>query len=324
MAMADKKPVILVVDDEEPNRELIRRVLEPEGYRVIEARDGDEALKLLKGDDLPDCVLLDVNMPGRDGFEICAEIKGQASTRLLPVVMVTGMSGHHERLKGMAHGADEFLGKPFDVAELRVRVRSLVALKRHTDHLEDATTVLSGIARLIARRDLHTGDHCGRVSDLAAALGSDLGMSEQECEDLRLGGLLHDMGKIAVPDAVLSKRGPLSPEEFELIKGHAAIGAELLAPLHVLRNALKLIRHHHERLDGSGYPDGLKGAQIPLAVRVLSVADIYDVLANRRPYKEPLPQAECLRILREEAAKGWWDPQVIAALEAHLARRAGE
>jgi putative two-component system response regulator len=306
-------PKILIVDDEADNRVLLKRILAPLGYLVSEAADGEEALDALKAS-LPDAVLLDVSMPKLDGYAVCKRMKADPRTKLIPVIMLTALSRRTDRLKGLALGVDEFLTKPFDVTELTVRVRALVSLKRYTDELENATNVLEAMAKVIQKRDQQTGDHCGRVGDLAVSVAMAMDLDDAELKNLRLGGLLHDLGKIAIPDAILSKPGRLTPEEFEVIKIHPVEGAKLVEPMGIMRGALPLIRHHHERLDGSGYPDGLKGDQIPIAVRILTISDIYDVLSSRRPYKEPLPKETCLNILREEADKGWWDKKVIETL----------
>jgi putative two-component system response regulator len=306
-------PRILIVDDEADNRALLRRILAPLGYLVTEAADGEEALEALKTS-LPDAVLLDVSMPKLDGYAVCKTMKGDPRTKLIPVIMLTALSRRSDRLQGLALGVDEFLTKPFDVTELTVRVRALVSLKRYTDELENASNVLQAMARVIQKRDQQTGDHCGRVGDLAVKVAMSMGLDDSELKNLRLGGLLHDLGKIAIPDAILSKPGRLTAEEFEIIKSHPIEGATLVEPMGIMRGALPLIRHHHERLDGSGYPDGLKGEQIPIAVRILTVSDIYDVLSSRRPYKEPLAKEASLNILREEADKGWWDKNVIEIL----------
>ncbi len=320
--MLDGKPDILLVDDDRDGREVLRRILESLGYAVREAANGAEGLKEVERRH-PEAVLLDVNMPVKDGFETCRELKSGPETKLIPVVLLTAMDGREERLKGLKLGADGFLGKPYDVAELTTRLRALVALKQHTDQLEQATRVVLSLARVVDQRDQQTGDHCRRVGELAAGLGAALGLDQEAQAALRLGGQLHDIGKVGIPDAVLCKPGRLDEAEMAVIRAHPLLGAELLAPLRTLAPALPLIRHHHERLDGTGYPDGLSGDAIPLTVRVLSVTDIYDVLSTKRPYKDPLPMPRCFAILREECARGWWDPRVVDALEELVAGKRG-
>lgn len=315
--MPENKPHVLVVDDDAESRKVLRKILEPSGYEVEEAADGQEALAQVARR-IPDLVLLDITMPVMDGWAVCRKLKWDARTRLVPVVILTALDARADRLKGKELGADEFLSKPFDISELITRVRVLVSLKRYTDDLELAASVLTGMAQVIQKRDQQTGDHCGRVGELAVKIGTALDLGVEDLKNLRLGGLLHDLGKVAIPDSILGKTGPLTEEEMAVVRTHAAIGAELVAPMRTLKGALPLIRHHHEKLDGSGYPDGLKGAEIPLLVRILSVADIYDVLSSRRPYKEALPKHKCLSILRDEHSKGWWDGAIVDKLERIL------
>lgn len=304
---------ILVVDDEPANRLLLRQLLAHLGYAVREATDGEEALASVAAEP-PDLILLDVHMPRLDGYEVCRRLKSDARTRLVPVVMVTGLDQLPDKIKAVELGADDYLKKPFDPMELAARVRSLLSLKRYTDELEHATNVLQGIAKVVERRDAYTGDHCKRVGVRAVAVGAALGLADEELNALRLAGVFHDLGKIAIPDAILRKPGALTAEERDVMKTHAAAGAELVQPMRTMERMVPFIRHHHERLDGSGYPDGLSGREIPLAVRILSVVDIYDALATKRPYKEALSAEKCFSILRDEAAKGWWDRDVVETL----------
>jgi putative two-component system response regulator len=310
---------ILVVDDEPANRSLVKSILTPLGYQIEEAADGEEALAKISRQ-APDLVLLDVQMPKRDGYSVCRELKGDSRTRLIPIVMLTALGRLEDKIKGIELGVDDFLTKPFDISELTTRVRSLLSLKRHTDELEHASDVLQGIALTVEHRDAYTGDHCKRVGDNSIRIGKAMGVRAKDLELLRLGGSFHDLGKIAVPDAVLWKPGRLSPEEMEVMKRHPQDGANLVKPMKTMERVLPLILHHHEKLDGSGYPHGLKGSEIPLIVRILSVTDIYDALATKRPYKEALPPAKCLSILREEAAKGWWDRDVVETLAGIMAQ----
>lgn len=307
-------PRILVVDDDAPNRALLREILVPLGYEVGEAADGDEALEKIARE-TPDLVLLDVVMPRLDGTAVCRAIKSDPRTRLLPVVMLTSLDQLPVRVQANELGADDFLTKPFNVAELTARVRSLVSLKRYTDELEHAARVLEGVALVVERRDPYTGDHCRRLGEYGARVGAALGLGEEDQKVLRLGGVFHDLGKIAVPDVVLHKPGCLTPEEFEVIKTHPGIGYDLCRPMRTLEKMLPLIRHHHEKLDGSGYPDRLSGSQIQMPVRVITVVDVYDALATDRPYKKAFPRDRCFAILRDGVEKGWWDREVVETLD---------
>lgn len=304
---------IIVADDDESIRGLLRRVLEGEGYHVDEARDGVEALDLVTRR-RPDLVLSDMKMPLMDGLELCRRLKSDPETRLLPVVILTGLGELPDKLRALDLDADDYLVKPCSLTELRARVRSLLRLKHTLDEMENAASVLQAVAAIVERRDAYTGNHCVQVALLAAALGERLGLDETALQRLRLAATFHDIGKIAIDDAVLRKRGPLSDEERLAMQSHAALGAELLRPMHRMQEVLPLVRHHHERLDGSGYPDGLKGEEIGLELRILSAVDIYQALVMERPYKVAFPIPKALGILREEAARGWWDAQVVEAL----------
>jgi putative two-component system response regulator len=306
---------VLVVDDISLNRQFLKDELEDEGYLVSTAEDGEQALAIV-AEDPPDLILLDVMMPKLDGFEVCRRLKSDERTILIPVVMVTALTATHERIKGIEVGADDFLSKPHNRLELLTRVRSLLKLKRHTDELENAETVLFTLALSVEAKDPYTNDHCGRLSRCAVALGRKLGLPQEQLKALHRGGVLHDLGKIGVPDAILLKPGPLTDVERAVIREHPAIGEKICAPLKSLRLVLPIIRHHHERWDGSGYPDGLAGEAIPLTARILQSADIYDALTTARPYKPAYSREQACAIMREEAAKGWWDLNAVEALIA--------
>jgi putative two-component system response regulator len=306
---------ILVVDDDAMVRSVMKRVLEGEGYKVTEADDGMQAL-LCVSREQPDLVLSDRAMPGMDGLELCRRLKSDPATRLIPVVMLTGMGQESEKLEALELDADEYLSKPCSLKELRARVRSLLRLKHTLDEMENAGAVLQAVATIVESRDAYTGAHCREVAQLASALGARLGLDEAAVLRLRLAATFHDIGKIGIEDAVLKKRGPLTPEERKAMERHAVLGAELLAPMHTMQGVLPLVRHHHERLDGSGYPDGLNGSAIGMELRVLTVVDIYQALIMERPYKPPLPKAQALSILRAEVKNGWWDKAVVEELGA--------
>ncbi len=308
-----RKARILVVDDQSPNRELLRRVLTLEGYEVDQAENGKQALAAVRAEK-PDLILLDAVMPELDGFGVTRALKGDPSTRLVPIVMVTTLNSLADKLKAVDFGVDDFLNKPVNLTELTTRVRSLLALKRFTDELEHAGRVLETLASVVERRDGYTGEHCQRVGAYARLVGTAMGLDEEALEAVRLGGVLHDLGKVAMPDEVLRKPGRLVQAERGLIETHAAIGADLCMPMHTMERAVPILRHHHERLDGTGYPSRLRGDQIAPEVRVVTVVDIYDALTTRRPYREPTAPDVSLRILREESARGWWDPKVVKCL----------
>jgi putative two-component system response regulator len=250
-------------------------------------------------------------MPGMDGFEVCRRLKQDEQTRLIPVIFVTALDDRRARLKGIEAGGDDFLTKPFDQLELSARVRSLVRQKRLNEDLDHAEQVLFSIARTVESRDPNTGDHCQRLVEYGRAFGEYLGLSRSEIRDLTWGGYLHDIGKVGIPDAILLKPGRFTLDEWEIMKQHVVIGEQICKPLRTMRGVLPIIRHHHERWDGSGYPDGLKGNEIPLLAQVFQIIDIYDALTSERPYKQALSSAEAIAILEEETAKGWRNPDLV-------------
>lgn len=306
---------VLAVDDSAPNLALLQQLLLREGYQVRTARDGEEALDAVLRE-TPDIVISDVMMPRRSGFDLCRAIKNHPAARLVPVVLVTSLDGAHDRIRGIDAGADDFLRKPFDPHELRARVRSLLRLKRYTDDLDSADAVIMSLARTVEARDTSTDGHCQRLAVLAVGLGTRLGLSSGELAALERGGVLHDIGKIAIPDAILLKPSRLTPAEFERMKEHAAIGDHLCSELRLLRDVRPIVRHHHERLDGSGYPDALKGGRVPLLAQIMSVVDVYDALTTARPYKPALTAERAFEELQDEARRGWRDAALVAELIA--------
>jgi len=303
-------PHILVVDDDPGVARLLNAMLVAEGHVVRRARDGREALALI-AEHTPELILLDLDMPGLGGFEVCRALKAAPRTRLVPVVIVTGRSAAEARLRAWELGADEFLTKPFDRAEVAARCRALLRVKELVDDLDSAQAVVFALARTLEAKSRYTQGHTERVTALALMLAVRIGLPDGERDSLRCGASLHDIGKVAVPDSILNKPGRLTAEEFEVVKRHPADGARIVEPLRSIRGAIPLIRWHHERTDGGGYPDGLLGDTIPLSVRVLSVADVYDALASERPYRPAVPHEQCLDILRADAAGGGLDAELV-------------
>jgi putative two-component system response regulator len=314
---------ILVADDDSANLELLSGLLEDEGHRVLCARDGGQALALSRSEHI-DLALLDVVMPERDGFAVCQALKAASHTRLIPVVLVTGLTDSADRIKGIECGADDFLNKPINREELLARARSLLRLKQFTDELESAETVLFSLALSIEAKDPYTEGHCDRLSRYSVALAARLDLPEELRVALRRAGVVHDIGKVAVPEHILLKRGPLTLDEWKAMKQHPVVGERICAPLKSFRDVLPIIRHHHEKLDGSGYPDGLKGEQIPLTARVLQTADIYDALTTTRPYREALSPQQAFGVIREEVKRGWWDGSLVDELEALVVSAASQ
>jgi len=312
---------VLAVDDEEINRMLLQDLLEPLGCRVVLAGDGRGALEAIN-EHRPDLVLLDAIIPAPNGFEVCRRIKTDTALRLTPVVMITALHERADRIRAIEAGADDFLSKPFDRQELLARVRSLLKLKQFTDELEHAESVLFALARSVEAKDPYTEGHCERLSGYSVELGRRLGLNDADLEALYRGGILHDLGKIAVPDAILLKPGPLSVEERRIIEQHPVRGFEICSALRSFRDVLPIIRNHHERRDGSGYPDGLAGEQIPLLARILQTVDIYDALTTDRPYRRAMLPEQALSVMEEEVRRGWWDAHLVAEFTALLRQQA--
>ena len=301
---------VLVADDEESVAELLRRMLVKDGYAVDVVNDGLSALAAVS-ERKPHVVLLDVNMPGMNGIDVCRRIKQDLANRLTPVVLVTGMAQREKRIEGLEAGADDFLSKPVDAQELLARVRSLVRMKRYTDDLDSAASLIMAMALLIEARDGNTEGHCHRMANYATALGRALNLGEEDLHALHRGGFLHDIGMLAIPDEVLKKSGPLDPEEFELMKSHTTVGDSLCGNLRSREPVRPIIRHHHERLDGSGYPDGLAGDDIPLIAQIIGVVDVYDAVTTRRPYQGAHSSQEAFEILRGQVVRGWRRPDLV-------------
>jgi putative two-component system response regulator len=306
---------ILVADDNEANRELVAALLSAEGYQVVCAADGRQAQARMDSDSI-DLALLDVVMPRPSGFDLCQAMKSKPETRLIPVILLTSLNSDGDRIHGILCGADDFLCKPVNKHELLARVHSLLRLKHFTDELDNAETVLFSLALTIEAKDPYTEGHCDRLSKYSVALGEKLGLPEDQRVALRRGGLIHDIGKLAVPEHILLKPGPLTPEERKIMEQHTVIGERICAPLRSFRHVLPIIRHHHEKQDGSGYPDGLKGAKVPLTARILQITDIYDALTTDRPYRKALPLEKAFAIMREEVKRGWWDGPILDEFEA--------
>ena len=281
-----------------------------DGYKTIRAGDGQEAIDIARRE-RPELVLLDAMMPRMTGFDACRRMKADNDLKLIPVVLVTALNGREDKLRGIEAGADDFLTKPIDKVALLTRMCALLKAKRTTDCLEDAETVIFALARTVENRDPATGGHVERVSHYAAALGRAAELSDSEVEGLRRAGVVHDIGKVAIPDQILLKSGRLTPDERRVIQNHVEVGYELLRPMRTFSESLPAVRYHHERLDGSGYPFGLRGEQIPITAQILAIVDVFDALTTDRCYRSALAIADALDVLRDEASRGLHDPQLI-------------
>jgi putative two-component system response regulator len=310
LSMPRQVPRILVVDDQPSIAGLMSQLLTLRGYDVVTASDVEQAEAEIRRQ-APDLILSDVKMPGKSGYDLCRMVKGDPATRLIPFVLITGLSDSADKLQGIEAGADDFLNKPVLAEELTARVRSLLRVKEFTDELETADSVLCTLGLIVEGRDPYTEGHCERLAVRAADLGRHLGLDEDSIMALRRGGYLHDLGKIAVPDAILKKGSDLTPQEWVIMKQHPITGENICKPLKSLRPVLPIIRHHHEHANGSGYPDGLRAGEIPLLPRVLQVVDVYDALCTARPYKPALSHHQAAQTMREEAGQGLWDAELV-------------
>jgi putative two-component system response regulator len=308
-------PKILIVDDAEENIKLVRDILtrQKSEYEIRWATNGYEALEKVK-DFIPDLIMLDVVMPGINGFEVCKILREDPRTRLIPIVMITALDSQQDRLKGLEAGVDDFISKPFNVYELLARVKNLLKLRSYISELEHAEQVIFSLALAVEAKDEYTEGHCERLSILAQYVGQELNFGEQDLTILKRGGILHDIGKIAIDESILLKPGPLTEEEFEIIKTHPAVGENICRPLKTLRPVLPIIRHHQERFNGSGYPDRLRGSEIPIHANIIGLVDCFDALITERPYRKALHKEKALEIMVKETKEGLWDPELFGIL----------
>jgi putative two-component system response regulator len=305
---------ILLVEDDPQAVGILEPILISRGFSVAVARDGVEGLEKV-GLVSPDILLLDIHMPRLNGLEVCRRIKSDPATRLTPVVVLTASSDLEEKLEALEAGADDFVNKPYNTLELITRVKSLLRVKYLNEQLDNAESILFSMARAIEAKDAYTEGHVERVSKLAVRMGERLNLADEEKDALYKGGILHDIGKIGVPDKILNKTGSLTTEERKIIRLHPTQGAKICEKLKSIRGAIPIIQHHHERIDGSGYPDHLSGQDIPLVARIMTIVDIYDALTSTRSYRKQLPQDVAFEIMWEETHRGWWDGNILAEFE---------
>lgn len=341
--MSEAPASILVVDDEDRNRRLLIAMLEADGYKVDEASDGEQALAWA-WQNPPDLVLLDIMMPGMDGYQVARQLKANDATRSVPIIMVTALDDRESRVRGLEAGAEEFVSKPVDRMELRVRVRNLLRLKHYSDTISDYNHTLetqvrertqqltasyretiSTMTRAASYKDEETGAHVERVSFYSVLLAQKLGMDAEFCDAIFYASPMHDVGKIAIPDEILGKPGAFMPHEWEIMKTHAALGEKMLGGTDspYLTMGAQIAGGHHERWDGSGYPQGLLGETIPLSARIMQICDVYDALRSRRCYKEAYTHERSLKIILEGDGRTMpfhFDPLVLDAFKCCATR----
>jgi len=309
LAFAAKKPVLLIVDDNPTNVELLAAQLKPYDYDLRFAYDGDEAIKKIS-EEPPDLVLLDLMMPRLSGYEVCQRIKKDKNTQLIPVIIITALKDLNDKIKAIEMGADDFLMKPFNKVELVTRIKSLLKLKALYDDIEMTEDIIFTLAEMLEAKDMYTRGHSERVARYSVALARFIGLSDAEQEIIRRGALLHDIGKVGVRESVLNKPERLSMEELAHIRSHPARGCEICKSLKSLQNALPIIRHHHERIDGKGYPDGIGLKEISTGARIVAIVDSYDAMTSSRPYRKGIPPSEAIKIFEREKNLGQWDPDL--------------
>jgi putative two-component system response regulator len=344
--MTKQRKTILIVDDKPNNIKLLEAILKPEGYCTLSANNGSEALAAVARQ-APDLILLDVVMPDMDGYQVAGKLKLDSATANIPIIMVTGLHDRNSRLIGLNTGAEEFLIKPVDSAELRMRVRNMLRLKEYSDFLSQHNNILEkqvqarttelhkshietiyAMTRAAEHRDDDTGAHVRRISHYSRHLAETLGMDSDYCNMIHYASPMHDIGKIGIPDHILLKKSVHTPDEFAVMKTHCVLGAGILAGCdsHYLKVGSEIALSHHERWDGSGYPDGLAGEDIPLVARIMGVCDVYDALRAKRPYKPAFDHAKTMGIIVDGDGRTLpehFDPAVLDAFK-HCAHRFNE
>ena len=310
MTQPNNRPLILAVDDEASNLQLLRQILQ-DHYRLLFAKDGARALELAR-QEAPDLVLLDVMMPGMSGYEVCASLKANPDTAAIPVIFVTALTDTADELEGFEAGAVDYITKPVSPPIVRARVRTHLSLVRMEELRATRLEIVQRLGLAAEYKDNETGLHVIRMSHFSRILGIAAGMSEVEADDLLHAAPMHDVGKIGIPDRILQKPGPLDPEEWKVMQSHVTIGAEIIGKHDggMLALASQIALTHHEKYDGSGYPQGLRGDAIPLAGRIVAIADVFDALTSVRPYKKAWTEQEALDFLREQKGRHF-DPALV-------------
>ena len=310
MPLGLDRELVLVAEDDVANRALLGRLLERGGYRSISVGDGRDALRAAIEEN-PDLVLLDVGLPGLNGLDVCRRLRADPRTVALPIILVTGQTTSLDVVAGLDAGADDFVRKPYQEAELMARIRSVLRLARVTAEMVGAHGVIAALANAVEAKDATTEMHCQRLAGLAHQLGMAAGMEPANLKGLVFGALLHDIGKIGVSDAILTKPGPLSREEWAEMRLHPLIGERICEPLTTASQFSAIVRHHHERWDGAGYPDGLRGDRIPIGARIVGLVDAYDAIIHDRPYRPARSVPEALTEIHEHSGRQF-DPALVS------------
>jgi putative two-component system response regulator len=310
MALGLERELVLVAEDDLANRALLARLLERGGYRSLTVADGRDALRAAV-DENPGLVLLDIGLPGLNGLDVCRRLRADPRTVAIPIILVTGQTASHDVVAGLDAGADDFVRKPYDQAELMARVRSVLRLARVTAEMHGAHGVIAALANAVEAKDATTEQHCQRLAGLAHDLGMRAGLEPPELKGLVFGALLHDIGKIGVADSILTKAGPLTALEWQSMRQHPLIGERICEPLATAATFAPIVRHHHERWDGHGYPDGLRGNAIPIGARIVGLVDAYDAIIHGRPYRAARTVDEALDELHRHAG-AQFDPGLVS------------
>jgi putative two-component system response regulator len=302
---------VLVIEDDSANRQLLASMLTREHYTVRTAGDGESGLIAALDPGL-DLILLDIGLPTVDGLEVTRRLRLDRRARTIPIILLTGRSGVDEMVLGLDAGADDFVSKPFQRPELLARMRSAIRMREAILGMESAQAVVAALANAVEAKDVTTEEHCQRMAGLAARLGERAGLTDEELEALAYGALLHDVGKIGVPEGILTKPGPLSPEEWTVLRRHPEIGERICQPLELSRTFVSIIRHHHERWDGFGYPDRIIGEAIPQGARIVGLVDAFDAMTHDRPYRDALSLDAAMEEIRAGAGRQF-DPDLATA-----------
>ena len=310
MTQPTNLPLILAVDDEASNLQLLRQILQ-DHYRLLFAKDGTRALELVRQES-PDLILLDVMMPGMSGYEVCAALKADPATAAIPVVFVTALTDTADELEGFNAGAVDYITKPVSPPIVRARVRIHLSLVRMEELRATRLEIVQRLGLAAEYKDNETGLHVIRMSHFSRIIGIAAGLSDAEADDLLHAAPMHDVGKIGIPDRILQKPGPLDPDEWAIMQSHVTIGAEIIGEHEggMLALARQIALTHHEKYDGTGYPNKLRGDQIPLVGRIVAIADVFDALTSKRPYKKAWSEDEALTFLREQRGRHF-DPALV-------------